>query len=168
MRKDPSIHRWSKRFAVCERRSCYRPPIALLVPCLSAARNPERARPPSPAIWPLLSHKSATESCSWMRICDPLRCTDYSERKRIWVSSAASQVVRTGAPLYALGSPGLDLLFCGPVPPNPSELLSSRSMGALIRSAREQYEFIILDSAPMLALATAAFSPHRLVASCWW
>src|SRR5882762_8709504 len=51
------------------------------------------------------------------------------------------------------GSPGLDLLFCGPVPPNPSELLSSRSMGALIRSAREQYEFIILDSAPMLALA---------------
>src|SRR5256885_6993173 len=51
------------------------------------------------------------------------------------------------------GSPGLDILFCGPIPPNPSELLSSRSMGALIRSAREQYEFIILDSAPMLALA---------------
>jgi len=50
-------------------------------------------------------------------------------------------------------SAGLDLLFCGPVPPNPSELLSSRSMGALIRSAREQYDFIILDSAPMLTLA---------------
>src|SRR5258708_11526192 len=50
-------------------------------------------------------------------------------------------------------SPGLDLLFCGPIPPNPSELLSSRSMGELIRSAREQYEFVILDSAPMLALA---------------
>jgi succinoglycan biosynthesis transport protein ExoP len=51
------------------------------------------------------------------------------------------------------GCPGLDLLFCGPIPPNPSELLSSRSMGELIRSAREQYEFLILDSAPMLALA---------------
>ena len=51
------------------------------------------------------------------------------------------------------GSPGLDLLFCGPIPPNPSELLSSRSMGELIRSAREQYEFVILDSAPLLALA---------------
>ena len=51
------------------------------------------------------------------------------------------------------GCPGLDLLFCGPIPPNPSELLSSRSMGELIRSAREQYEFVILDSAPMLALA---------------
>jgi polysaccharide biosynthesis transport protein len=51
------------------------------------------------------------------------------------------------------GSPGLDLLFCGPIPPNPSELLSSRSMGELIRSAREQYDFVILDSAPILALA---------------
>src|SRR5258708_8385528 len=51
------------------------------------------------------------------------------------------------------GLPGLDLLFCGPVPPNPSDLLSSQNMGGLIRSAREQYEFVILDSAPMLALA---------------
>src|SRR6266403_2111032 len=51
------------------------------------------------------------------------------------------------------GCHGLDLLFCGPIPPNPSELLSSRSMGELIRSAREQYQFVILDSAPMLALA---------------
>ena len=51
------------------------------------------------------------------------------------------------------GSRGLDLLVCGPVPPNPSELLSSQSMGALILSASAEYSFIILDSSPMLALA---------------
>jgi polysaccharide biosynthesis transport protein len=51
------------------------------------------------------------------------------------------------------GLPRLDLMFSGPIPPNPSELLSSRSMGELIRSAQEQYEFILLDSAPLLALA---------------
>ena len=51
------------------------------------------------------------------------------------------------------GSRGLDLLVCGPVPPNPSELLSSQSMGELIRSANAEYDFIILDSSPMLALA---------------
>src|SRR6266436_3702304 len=51
------------------------------------------------------------------------------------------------------GSRGLDLLVCGPVPPNPSELLSSQSMGALIRSASAEYGFVILDSSPMLALA---------------
>jgi capsular exopolysaccharide synthesis family protein len=51
------------------------------------------------------------------------------------------------------GSRGLDVLVCGPVPPNPSELLSSQSMGALIRLAKMEYGFIILDSSPMLALA---------------
>jgi capsular exopolysaccharide synthesis family protein len=51
------------------------------------------------------------------------------------------------------GPRGLDVLVCGPVPPNPSELLSSQSMGALIRSAKAEYRFIILDSSPILALA---------------
>lgn len=51
------------------------------------------------------------------------------------------------------GSLGLDLLVCGPVPPNPSELLASRSMGEFVRSASAEYDFLILDSAPMLALA---------------
>ena len=51
------------------------------------------------------------------------------------------------------GSPLLDLLLCGPVPPNAAELLSSRRMEALVASAKEEYEFVILDSAPLLALA---------------
>lgn len=51
------------------------------------------------------------------------------------------------------GSPLLDLLLCGPVPPNAAELLSSRRIEALIASAKEDYEFVILDSAPMLAVA---------------
>ncbi|MGB7844222.1 MAG: polysaccharide biosynthesis tyrosine autokinase [Candidatus Acidiferrum sp.] len=51
------------------------------------------------------------------------------------------------------GSRGLDVMACGPVPPNPCELLSSQRMGELIRSASAEYGFIILDSSPMLALA---------------
>jgi succinoglycan biosynthesis transport protein ExoP len=51
------------------------------------------------------------------------------------------------------GARGLDVMICGPVPPNPCELLSSERMGALIRSASQEYGFIILDSSPMLALA---------------
>ena len=51
------------------------------------------------------------------------------------------------------GITGLDLVTCGPVPPNPSELLSSPRMTQLIKLAKERYDFIILDSAPMLALA---------------
>jgi len=51
------------------------------------------------------------------------------------------------------GIAGLDLLFCGPVPPNPTELFSSQSMQDFIRSAGELYDFVIIDSAPLLALA---------------
>lgn len=51
------------------------------------------------------------------------------------------------------GSPGLDLLLCGPVPPNPAELLSSKSMGAFINAAKSEYGFVILDSSPLLTLA---------------
>src|SRR5438105_12994645 len=57
------------------------------------------------------------------------------------------------AVVHPSGSRGLDLLLCGPVPPNPSELRSSQSMGALIRSASAQYGLVSLDSSPMLALA---------------
>ncbi len=51
------------------------------------------------------------------------------------------------------GSPGMDILFCGPAPSNPPELFSSPSMQAFLRSAEERYEFVIVDSAPLLALA---------------
>src|SRR5438874_1617669 len=51
------------------------------------------------------------------------------------------------------GSSGLDLLLCGPVPPNPAELLSSKSMGAFLVSAKSEYAFVILDSPPLLTLA---------------
>src|SRR5262249_16826001 len=46
-----------------------------------------------------------------------------------------------------------DLLLCGPVPPNPAELLSSKSMGAFLNAAKSDYGFVILDSSPLLTLA---------------
>jgi len=51
------------------------------------------------------------------------------------------------------GSPALDILPSGPLPPNSAELLSSKSMGAFIVSAKSEYGFVILDSSPLLTLA---------------
>ncbi|HEV2489252.1 MAG TPA: polysaccharide biosynthesis tyrosine autokinase [Candidatus Acidoferrales bacterium] len=44
----------------------------------------------------------------------------------------------------------LDCLVCGPVPPNPSELLSSERMQMLIREAMTNYNFVLVDSPPLL------------------
>ena len=46
--------------------------------------------------------------------------------------------------------PGLDVLVCGPVPPNPAELLSSDRMQKLILDALEDYKFVLVDSPPLL------------------
>jgi polysaccharide biosynthesis transport protein len=48
---------------------------------------------------------------------------------------------------------GLSVLFCGPVPPNPADLLSSESMPNLVREASKEYKFVVLDSPPILNLS---------------
>jgi capsular exopolysaccharide synthesis family protein len=45
----------------------------------------------------------------------------------------------------------LDLLACGSIPSNPSELLGSKSMEKLIKQLSEMYERIIFDTSPVLA-----------------
>jgi capsular exopolysaccharide synthesis family protein len=45
--------------------------------------------------------------------------------------------------------PNIDVLTSGPVPPNPSELLSSERLDVLINKTREKYDMIILDAPPL-------------------
>jgi polysaccharide biosynthesis transport protein len=46
--------------------------------------------------------------------------------------------------------PGLYLLPSGPKPPFPSELLSSERMGQLIADWRNKFDYVLLDSTPLL------------------
>jgi succinoglycan biosynthesis transport protein ExoP len=55
--------------------------------------------------------------------------------------------------VWAAPAAGLSVLFCGPVPPNPADLLSSESMPTLIREASKEYKFVVLDSPPLLNLS---------------
>lgn len=45
--------------------------------------------------------------------------------------------------------PGLDVIVAGPVPPNPAELLISNRVDELIATLRQQYDYIIIDTAPI-------------------
>lgn len=56
---------------------------------------------------------------------------------------------------------GLQLLASGPIPPNPSELLGSTKMRALLSKLIDPYDFVILDSpAVLLATDAAVLSVH--------
>jgi capsular exopolysaccharide synthesis family protein len=48
--------------------------------------------------------------------------------------------------------PDLDVLPSGPVPPNPSELIVSKSMDNLIEEAQSMYDYILFDTPPVLAV----------------
>lgn len=50
---------------------------------------------------------------------------------------------------------GLDLLSCGPIPPNPSELLGSKAMETLISNLVTLYDIILFDTPPVLAVTDA-------------
>ena len=52
--------------------------------------------------------------------------------------------------------PGLDILPSGPTPPNPSELLGSQAMQALIGELRRSYDYIVMDTPPTLPVTDAA------------
>ena len=53
------------------------------------------------------------------------------------------------------GIEGLDVASSGPSPPNPSELLSSERMQTFIETARERYDFVVIDTPPALAVTDA-------------
>ena len=49
--------------------------------------------------------------------------------------------------------PGLDFLPAGPLPPSSSELLMSPRMSQLFDEWRKEYDFIVVDTAPLLAVS---------------
>ena len=50
---------------------------------------------------------------------------------------------------------GLDIIDCGPLPANPSELLSNRRMEDMLTRLRDNYDYIIIDGPPVLLVSDA-------------
>jgi polysaccharide biosynthesis transport protein len=48
--------------------------------------------------------------------------------------------------------PNLDILPSGPVPPFPTEMLSSGAMDAILRRCGEIYDYVVIDSPPILSV----------------
>ncbi|MFQ3545406.1 CpsD/CapB family tyrosine-protein kinase [Halobacillus rhizosphaerae] len=49
----------------------------------------------------------------------------------------------------------LDTVSCGPIPPNPSELLGSKAMKQLLKDCKPKYDMVIFDTPPVLAVTDA-------------
>lgn len=61
----------------------------------------------------------------------------------------------------ATGAPNLSLITAGTLPPNPAELLSMPCFGQFLAAVREQYDFVLVDSPPVLIVSDPLnIAPH--------
>lgn len=57
---------------------------------------------------------------------------------------------------------GVDVLFAGPLPPNPAELIESDRMTVLLRWAEDHYDRVIIDTPPAAVVADAISLFHQV------
>ncbi|WP_176583967.1 CpsD/CapB family tyrosine-protein kinase [Priestia megaterium] len=58
--------------------------------------------------------------------------------------------------------PELFLLTSGPIPPNPAELLASNNMTELLKEMKEEFDMVIFDTPPVLAVADAQILANQV------
>jgi tyrosine-protein kinase Etk/Wzc len=63
--------------------------------------------------------------------------------------------------IHTAVAPGLDFLSTGTMPPNPAELLMSPSAQDLLKTLSAQYDIVLIDTPPVLAVSdTAILAPQ--------
>lgn len=91
--------------------------------------------------------------------CDFRRPTTdqfFDVDNQLGLSDVLADRVSLAAALQSTGDDNLQVLTPGKMPPNPSELLGSEKMVALIETIKAGVDWIIVDSPPLLAVADAA------------
>ena len=74
-------------------------------------------------------------------------------------SAGLSNFLTGGMPLSRIvqptDTPCLSFVPCGPLPPNPAELLAGSRVEMLLREARGAYDIVVVDGPPIMGLADA-------------
>jgi receptor protein-tyrosine kinase len=85
----------------------------------------------------------------------PRQQSIFNIADRFGLSSVLSGRADLSAAVPVAGITGLAVLPCGPVPPNPLELLSRGSFAALLGKAQAEYDLILIDTPPACDYADA-------------
>jgi polysaccharide biosynthesis transport protein len=68
------------------------------------------------------------------------------------LSTYLSQNIEIDPLIHKLQISNLSLLPCGPIPPNPAELISSPRMKELLKEMAQRYDHVLIDSSPMISV----------------
>ena len=80
---------------------------------------------------------------------------NFNLSNKVGLSSCISMGTAVADAVQATGIEGLDALTAGVIPPNPSELLGSEQMKNLLKRAKEQYDYVLIDTPPVMPVTDA-------------
>ena len=80
---------------------------------------------------------------------------------KVGLSSVIVEEAEPKEAIQASEVDGLALLPCGPIPPNPSELLTSPRFEEFLQLMREQFDFVIVDTPPLLVVTDPSVVAHK-------
>ena len=80
---------------------------------------------------------------------------NFNLSNKVGLSSCISMGTALADAVQATGIEGLDALTGGVIPPNPSELLGSEQMKNLLQRAKEQYDYVLIDTPPVMPVTDA-------------
>ena len=75
---------------------------------------------------------------------------NFNLSNKVGLSSCISMGTAVDDAVQATGIEGLDALTAGVIPPNPSELLGSERMKNILQRAKEEYDYVLIDTPPVL------------------
>ncbi|PYE48455.1 CpsD/CapB family tyrosine-protein kinase [Paenibacillus barcinonensis] len=79
----------------------------------------------------------------------------FNVPNHIGLTSVLSSQYKVTEVLRETGVEGLHVLSSGPIPPNPSEMIGSRKMTALLEDLKQDYDVILFDTPPVLTVTDA-------------
>ncbi len=82
--------------------------------------------------------------------------------REVGLSNLLTGTAALGSVLQPTSIAGLFVAVCGPVPPNPGELLGSQRMVDLLRVLRDKFDHVVIDTPPLSAVADAAVLATRV------
>ena len=80
---------------------------------------------------------------------------NFNLSNKVGLSSCISMGTAVADAVQETGIEGLDALTAGVIPPNPSELLGSEQMKNLLQRAKEQYDYVLIDTPPVMPVTDA-------------
>ena len=75
---------------------------------------------------------------------------NFNLSNKVGLSSCISMGTAVDDAVQATAIEGLDALTSGVIPPNPSELLGSERMKNILQRAKEEYDYVLIDTPPVL------------------